>query len=131
LLKECDLFVSMGGDLATGTLMSGVPQLVFPQQYEQYLTARRIEQIGAGLLLGMKAPPAHVGVALSRVLGEPGFLAAARAYARRYPSYSTGEQQRRIVVRVEEIIAAPSRWGEARLAEDILSPTSAVPGATQ
>ena len=50
LLAECDLFVSQGGNVAVGALMSGVPQLVFPSQYEQYITARRLEQIGAGII---------------------------------------------------------------------------------
>ncbi len=111
LLEECDLFISQGGNVCVGTLMSGVPQLVFPSQYEQYLTARRIEQLGAGLWLAMEAEPSQTAAALDRILREPAFAMAAKAYARRYPSYSAHEGQRRIVVRIEEILGQPARPG--------------------
>ena len=87
-----------------------MPQLVIPTQYEQYVTARRVEQTGVGIMLPPDAPAALVAEALERALGAPSYTAAARAFARRYPQYSPSEQQRRIVVRMEEIIAQPSRW---------------------
>jgi hypothetical protein len=108
LLAECDLFISQGGTVSVGTLMSGVPQLVLPTQYEQYLTARRIEQLGAGLWLGMEATPAEVGAALERLLREPAFPLAAKGYARRHSAYSARESERRIVVRIDEILAQPA-----------------------
>lgn len=125
LLAECDLFVSQAGNVSVGTLMSGVPQLVFPSQYEQYVTARRLEQIGAGILLPPGAAAADVESALERALSDPSFANAAKAFARRYPSYSAAEQQRRIVVRMEEILARPSRWSALPPpgASPILSPT--------
>jgi hypothetical protein len=108
LLEECDLFISQGGNVSVGTLMSGVPQLVLPTQYEQYLTARRMEQLGTGLWLGVEAKPAEVSATLERVLREPAFTAAAKAYARRYSAYSAREGQRRIAVRIEEVLAQPA-----------------------
>ncbi len=125
LLPECDLFVSQAGNVAVGTLMSGVPQLVFPSQYEQYLTGRRLEQIGAGVMVPPDAPPAEVSAGLERALSDPRVAAAAKAYAKRYPQYSATEQQRRIVVRIEEILAQPSRWDAlpASGAAPILTPT--------
>jgi hypothetical protein len=133
LLKECDLFVSTGGSACPGTLMSGVPQLVFPSHYEQYLTARRVEQLGVGLWMRPQATPGEIASSLNRILDEPAFMASARAYARRYPEYSPAEQQRRMVMRIEEIIAAPSRWGALPPpdAPPILSPTSPAPGASR
>ncbi len=112
LLEGCDLFVSQGGNVAVGTLMSGVPQLVFPSQYEQYLTARRLEQIGAGIMMAPDASAAVLGEALDSALFDPRYRAAAQSFARRYPGYSAAEQQRRIVVRIEEIVARPPHWGE-------------------
>ncbi len=123
LLAQCDLFVSQGGDVCAGALMSGVAQLVFPSQYEQSLVGRRVEQLGAGLWLAPKATPAQVQSSLQRILGVPRFIAAARAFAKRYPAYSPAEQQRRIVLRIEEILAKPSRWGAPQPAA-ILTPTS-------
>src|SRR5450631_455669 len=108
LLENCDLIVSQGGNVCLGSLLSGVPQLVLPGQYEQYLTARRIEQLRAGLWLGLDSKPMETAPALDRLLREPGFPAAAKAYARRYPEYSPRESRRRIVVRIEEILARPA-----------------------
>ena len=110
LFPECDVFVSTGGTAATGALMSGIPQLVFPLQYEQYLTARRIAQIGAGVALLPEAnAPQLVAGALRALVAEPRYRQAARAFSQRYPAYSPAEQQRRIVARVEEMLAAPAR----------------------
>jgi len=133
LLAECDLLVSHGGNIAPGTLMAGVPQLVFPSQYEQYLTARRIEQLGAGLWLGPKASANEVAAALRRLLEEPRFINAARAYTRRYPAYSPAEQLRRIAARIEEIVTQPSRWSALppHEATPILSRSPTGPGASE
>jgi len=106
LIKDCDLLVSHGGSIAAGTLALGVPQLVFPTHYEQYLTARRVEQLVAGGWLGRDAGPHEVRRALDQVLGESRFLECARAFGRRYPGFSPAEQRRRMVLRVEELLAA-------------------------
>jgi UDP:flavonoid glycosyltransferase YjiC (YdhE family) len=108
LLADCDLFVSQAGTAATGVLMSGVPQLMLPVHYEQYLTARRIEQLGAGIAVLPQAGGPELARALQRIVTEPRFRTAARAYAKRYPAYTPAEQQRRIVQRLEDILAAPA-----------------------
>ena len=105
MLKECDLVVSLGGDIAHGSIMFGVPQLVFPQHYEQLLVARRVELIGAGGWVGPGAPRDQVDLALRTLTQDPRFKAGAQAYARRYPAFSPSEQRRRIVQRVEAILA--------------------------
>lgn len=109
LLKECDLLVSHGGNICPGTLMSGVPQLVLPTQYEQYLTAHRIAQLGAGAWVGPDAGTEALAQTLAQVLGDPAVMRAARTFAARYASYSPAEQQRRILVRMDEILALPPR----------------------
>ena len=109
LLPETDLFISHGGNVSVGTLMAGVPQLVVPTQYEQYITARRIEQLGAGLWLNPKSSAQDIAAALQRLLSDPAFARNAKAYARRYPQYSPGEAQRRVVQRMEELLAGPPR----------------------
>jgi hypothetical protein len=71
------------------------------------------------------APAPAVAGALERALQDPRFTAAAKAFARRYPQYSAPEQQRRIVARIEEIVALPSRWSglPPRGGAPILTPT--------
>jgi UDP:flavonoid glycosyltransferase YjiC (YdhE family) len=104
MLKACDLVISLGGDIAHGSLMFGVPQLVVPLHYEQYLVSRRIEQIGVGGWLGRGATRETVDGALRALTGDARFKAAASAFARRYPAYSPAEQRRRIVQRLEAIL---------------------------
>ncbi|MGZ5034727.1 MAG: glycosyltransferase [Usitatibacter sp.] len=106
LLKGCDLLISNGGNLSPGSLTAGVPQMIFPTQYEQYITARRIEQAGCGLWLPQDAGPAQVRDMVTRMLADPRFLESARAFARRYAGFSPAEQRRRMVVRIEQILAA-------------------------
>jgi hypothetical protein len=103
LLPECDLVICHGGDIASGAIASGIPQLIFPGHYEQHLTALRIEQLGAGL--AMRAP-APVGPLLDRVLNDAMFHYHARTFAARYPGWSPAEQRRRVMARIEQIVAA-------------------------
>jgi UDP:flavonoid glycosyltransferase YjiC (YdhE family) len=109
LLRECDLLISHGGNICPGSLTIGVPQLVLPTQYEQYLTAHRIAQIGAGAWIGPDVGAEAVAQTLRQVLEDPTVAQAARAFAARYAAYSPAEQQRRILVRMDEILAKPAR----------------------
>jgi UDP:flavonoid glycosyltransferase YjiC (YdhE family) len=131
LLKECDLLISHGGNICPGSLMSGVPQLVLPTQYEQYLTAHRIAQIGAGAWVGPEAGAEAVAQIIQQVLGDPAVVQAARSFAARYAAYSPAEQQRRILVRMDEILATPARPSAlpAAMPGPILTATSTRQGA--
>jgi EryCIII-like glycosyltransferase len=113
LLAECDLFVSQAGSAATGTVLAGVPQLMFPVHYEQYLSAVRIAQLGAGVALLPEATTEEVTRAWELMMTQRAYRDHARAYAKRYPAYSPTEQQRRIVQRIEDILRAPRKAGAA------------------
>ena len=105
ILSSCDLLVCHGGEIAGGALASGVPLLVIPSHYEQYLTARCIDALGCGGWLTPDATAADVRRAVATLADRPQFKAAARAFAARYPAYSPLEQRRRIVARVEDILS--------------------------
>ena len=117
VLRECDLMIAHGGELATGALMYGVPTLLFPGHYEQYITARRLDQIGCGAWYSPSAAAKDIARGLSVVLGNPAFVTNCRAFARRYGTFSPAEQRRRIVQRVEEMLGGA-----------ILSPSSTSQG---
>ena len=103
VLNRCDLVVSHGGTLAPGSLMRGIPQLVFPSQYEQYLTGVRLQQLGVGRWVGPGQSAGQVGQALDALLDDPRYGANARDYAKRYPHFTPKEQRRRIVARLEQL----------------------------
>lgn len=111
LLGDCDLALTAGGGLSAGMAANGIPQVVFPAQYEQFLMARRIEQIGAGLTVTPNAAPEQAVAAVSAVASDARFRAAAQSFKRRYPAYSPQEQRRRMVLRLEAL--ARGRAGDA------------------
>jgi UDP:flavonoid glycosyltransferase YjiC (YdhE family) len=88
--------------------MGGVPQLLTPGHYEQYLTSLRLAQVGCAAWIAPGVAPRAVGEALEQVSREPKFAAAARVFRDRYRAFSPDEQRRRIVKRIEEILAAPA-----------------------
>jgi UDP:flavonoid glycosyltransferase YjiC (YdhE family) len=103
--------VSLGGDMAVGTFSHGIPQLVFPSQFEQHVVATLIERLGGGVMIRPpvnEAPgtPAGVDAALERVLGAHSYTMAARAFRQRYPAWTPAEQLRRVVARIGELVAA-------------------------
>lgn len=106
LLPGCDLVLNHGGGLTVGALLAGIPQFVLPQHYEQYITAKRVEQMGAGGWVGAEATRETAGRMFDLVLSQPRFRAAAQAFAARYRGFSPEEQRRRIVQRIEELLPA-------------------------
>jgi UDP:flavonoid glycosyltransferase YjiC (YdhE family) len=85
-------------------LASGVPVLLFPTHYEQYLTARRLEQTGAGGWIPPTGNAASIQAGVQAMTADPRYLANARAFAQRYPAWSPHEQRRRIVARIEQLV---------------------------
>ncbi len=105
LLRQADLMVSHGGNICPGSLTRGIPQLVLPSQYEQYLTAVRVGQLRVGAVLPPEADAAMVSRTLQRLLEDPGYVLRARTFAARYPAYSPMEQRRRMCARIEQLAA--------------------------
>jgi hypothetical protein len=103
-LKGCDLIVSHGGEIATGALMYGVPALLFPTHYEQYLTARRLQLLGTAFWCGPGAVEADVARGYTQLLGDGRYKAAAQAFARKYSAFSPAEQRRRIILAIEGLL---------------------------
>lgn len=112
LLPQCDLMITHGGNLAPGGLMRGVAQLCLPMHYEHYITALRIEQLGAGGWLPLTAGPSQVDEAIARLLATPRFALAARAFSQQHAAFSPAEQRRRIVARLQELVAQPQPKGQ-------------------
>lgn len=52
VLKHADVFITHGGMNSTAEgILNGVPLIVYPQAADQYLVARRVDQLGAGIYL--------------------------------------------------------------------------------
>ena len=116
ILKDSDLVVCHAGPgTVTGALLSGVPLLLVPTQLEQYLTCRRVKQLGAGLFVEMQqkkakagektVPPDYAGL-IKRLLAEPEFRARARDFAKKYASFSQSAQAVALATRIEQLLQA-------------------------
>lgn len=80
VLKRAALFVTHGGlGSVHDGLYCGVPLLLVPQQAEQSITARRVAELGAGLLLKQEAVNVEtIRARAARLLAEPQFQRAAQ-----------------------------------------------------
>jgi len=63
-------------------LSAGVPLVCIPMGRDQHANTTRVLRLGAGVRVGQGQPASRVAAAVSRVLAEPAFTAAARNAAR-------------------------------------------------
>ena len=94
---------------ATSFLLKGKPLLLLPGHLEQFLLARRIEEMGAGLLVNPEQPPVDLELKLRRILFEADFSLNAQAFARKYENFPQDTVIAHLVRRIEDIAAARSR----------------------
>jgi hypothetical protein len=107
--KESDLAVLHAGQGATAQmLLAGKPVLQIPLVLEQQLTARAVEQIGAGETAS-PTNPESVREKLDALLSSERYLAAARAFADRHADFDPAAQVGRMVGRVEELLEGAGR----------------------
>ena len=92
----------------TSFLLMGKPLLLLPGQLEQFLLARRVEEMGAGLIVNPEQPPTDLQLKLQRVLFEPDFSLNARAFARKYAAFGQDAVIVHLIRRIEEVAAAAS-----------------------
>jgi UDP:flavonoid glycosyltransferase YjiC (YdhE family) len=85
-------------------LMAGKPALMIPGHLEQFLFARRVEEMGAGLLLNPEHPPQALPEMLARVLSDPVLRDNAAAFARKYANFDQTQVMTHVVGRIEEIL---------------------------
>lgn len=104
ILSQADLAITYGGHgLTSAFLLAGKPLLLLPGQLEQFLLARRVEQMGAGLLVDPEQPADRLPQQLQRVLSDPFFAGNARAFAQKYAAFPQETVVANLVRRIEEI----------------------------
>jgi MGT family glycosyltransferase len=85
VLRRATLFVTHGGMNSTSEALAlGVPLLVCPQSVEQAIIARRVQELGAGLMIAQRdATAERIRIAAAAVLTR-GHRDAARSIARSF-----------------------------------------------
>ncbi|MDB5803827.1 MAG: hypothetical protein JWN73_1149 [Betaproteobacteria bacterium] len=99
----CDLVVCGGGHgTVCAALLAGKPLLIAPDLAEQAITARNVENLGAGLS-AMVGQETRYGGLLSRLFLEPGFARAAQDFRSRHSANSQAQIIRAIADRCLEL----------------------------
>jgi MGT family glycosyltransferase len=82
VMKQVSLVVTHGGHgTVSRALLNGLPTLVMPMGRDQGDIAARVEACGAGLTLAPTASETEITAAISRLIEEPHYRAAARRLA--------------------------------------------------
>jgi hypothetical protein len=105
LLCEADLVVAYGSGTIAASLLAGVPLLLLPRWAEQYLGARRVEALGAGLVVRAKGPAPSYPAVIRTLLWDPKHRTAARRLAEKYAEFSPDRSVARIVSAVEQALS--------------------------
>jgi len=105
MAREADVAVTYAS-LATTTafLLAGKPLLMFPGHLEQFMVARRVIEMGAGLLVNPEQPPGDLTTALLTLLENPGYRGNAQAFATKYAAFDQRAVIGNLVRRIEELL---------------------------
>ena len=87
-------------------LLAGKPALMMPGHLEQYLFAKRVEDMGAGRLLSPELAAQDLPHLLQQVLHDPELRANAAAFARKYAHFDQTQVQTHIVARIEALVGS-------------------------
>ena len=106
----CDLGVSHGGHNIAGSLLAaGKPQLLVPNMFPEYVTARKVAGLGAALVCRWNE--ADISGKLTRLLHEGDFSAQAKAVAARVAHLDMDHALREAVAAVGELATTkPRTW---------------------
>lgn len=102
--RQADAGLTYASPAATvAFLMAGKPVLMIPGHLEQFLFAKRVEEMGAGLIQNPEHPPHNLASMLQQVLVDPAFRANAGAFATKYANFDQNAVMTHIVARIEEL----------------------------
>lgn len=99
---ECDVVVCHSGlGTVAAALRAGKPLLLLPAQLEQYLLARNVEKLGAGLTLHPETAAPDFAGSIRRLLDEPAYAQKALALGQCHGSEPAAVLVERAAQRIE------------------------------
>lgn len=92
LLERADLVISTAGPgMVAQSLLSGVPMLLVPSNVDQYLQARCVESLGAGLIAGVSGQPWDFADRMAQLLETTEYRERAGDFARKYQGFQCAQ----------------------------------------
>jgi len=105
MTREADVAITYAS-LATTTafLLAGKPLLLLPGHLEQFLVARRVEEMGAGRLVNPEQPPGDLRGVLADLINNPSWRDNAKAFAAKYAAFDQNAVIGNLVRRINEML---------------------------
>lgn len=104
---ECDVTITNGTYGTTcALLLGGKPVLMFPQNLERIMVARRVIGIGAGMVAPINKPKLF-GPRLRTLLNDKRYTQAAQAFAKRHAGLNQEWQTTKMVQTINGLLPAP------------------------
>ncbi len=104
MARDADLAVTYAS-VATTTafLLAGKPLLLLPGHLEQFLLARRVAKLGAGIVVVPEKPAEKLLDTLLKLVESPDYVRAAQAFSARYAAFDQVRVAENLVRRIEEL----------------------------
>ncbi len=100
----CQAFVNNANlSTAATALLAGKPQLCLPGSAEQYMNARRIELLGAGLA-APRRQPGDIAAKLNALVNETAYTRAAARFARKYGGARLSDRTECMLAELDELL---------------------------
>ncbi|WP_031435811.1 glycosyltransferase [Methylobacter tundripaludum] len=106
IISSADLVVSYAGSgMVCCALLAGVPLLLVPQNVEQYMFSCRVDELGAGLVMGTNRNEADFLGSLQQLLDEDRFRWAAKAFASQHSGFHPDQAVSSAVRVIETVLS--------------------------
>jgi UDP:flavonoid glycosyltransferase YjiC (YdhE family) len=106
IILTADLVVSYAGSgMVCCALLAGVPLLLVPQNVEQYMFSCRVDELGAGLVMGTNRSEADFRTSLQQLLNEDRFRWAAKAFATQHAGFHPDQAVSHAVRVIETVLS--------------------------
>lgn len=111
MTQEGDIGITYSS-LATTTafLLAGKPLLLLPWHLEQFMLARRVEEMGAGRVVNPEQPPGDLRAVLADLLDNPAWRANAQAFADKYAAFDQQAVIGNLIRRITEILGSSANF---------------------
>lgn len=102
--RECDLAICHSGiGTVSAVLLAGRPLLMLPIHQEQFMVARRVVQLGAGLMVENNSTASDCRNKILTLLNDSRYTAGAKAFSTQYKNFNQPTQIREIVARCDAL----------------------------
>lgn len=104
IIRDVDIAITYGGHgLTAALLLAGKPLLVLPTQLEQFILARHVVELGAGLLLHPQMGEGNVRDSIELLLGRTQFFELAQVFAQQNSKYEHEHVVAGIIQRIRQL----------------------------